>query len=115
MLHQSPPDNYTGPTDDDLAPCGINDCPSNNITNVNLEKPPSHIVGVVNNITNANLEKPPSYIIVFVNHITNVTNLEKPPNYIVGFVNNTHLMQPLYWQFCISIHLPIWICLCSGH
>ena len=44
VLSQAAPENYTGPTDDDLALCGINDCPHNNVTNINLEKPADHLV-----------------------------------------------------------------------
>ena len=44
VLQQSPPENYTGPSEADLALCGINDCPGKNVTNVHLEKPADHLV-----------------------------------------------------------------------
>ena len=47
VLQQAPPDNYTRPSDDDLALCGINDCPSNNVTNINLQKPSDHLVWIL--------------------------------------------------------------------
>ena len=44
ILQQAPPENYTGPSANDLALCGINDCPCNNVTNINLQKPADHLV-----------------------------------------------------------------------
>ena len=39
-------ENTTLPADDyTLSLCGRNDCPDNNVTNVNLEKPASSVVG----------------------------------------------------------------------
>ena len=44
VLQQATQENYTGPSYDDLALCGINDCPTSNVTNINLQKPAKHLV-----------------------------------------------------------------------
>ena len=46
VLQQGQAENYTGPTDDEIELCGLNDCPWNNLTNTNFEKPPSHVVSI---------------------------------------------------------------------
>ena len=48
VLKQVPVGNYTVPSEDELAFCGINDCPSNNVTNIYFEKPPKHTVSIIN-------------------------------------------------------------------
>ena len=44
VLQQAPPENYTNPSEDDLLLCGISDCPGNNVTNINFQKPAQKLV-----------------------------------------------------------------------
>ena len=82
VLQHAPPENYTALSDDELALCGINDCPGNNVTHINFQKPAQKLVWTLVGI----------YICITVIGLTVcIVFVDKIPSHLLNDSSNTNI------------------------
>ena len=95
VLRHAPPENYTAPSDAELALCGINDCPGNNVTNINLQKPAQELVWILVGIF---------ICIGVIGLIVSIVLVDKMPSNLIADRKNANFKENLIATFRQMIH-----------